>query len=221
MLSLTCLVDTREVPYACPTCSKRFRRQDVHRRHLRKSCPGKSIAGSVFETYDCRRSKANKACDRCRLRKVKCNGGSPCDRCKRQTGHCSNLVDDQAVQLPSSPVLDTLINKLGTKFAPLKLHECTEIAENEGRTCPTPSPVDRRHNPLSFIGGILPEETFAATIWPISFDSDLCSDSFSAENMKDCSCGDPDFRPWWYSNGKMSLRAKSSLEQWNYSTLLH
>ena len=78
--------DMDESSYPCITCSKRFKRQDVLHRHEKLFC--RVNADSRAANSASGSSRAAKACSRCRLHKVKCDGRHPCARCASKTEEC-------------------------------------------------------------------------------------------------------------------------------------
>ncbi|KAK1635885.1 fungal-specific transcription factor domain-containing protein [Colletotrichum phormii] len=46
--------------------------------------------------------KCQKACERCRVMKVKCSGSSPCTRCDRKKHRCIFAVEDKRISVPES-----------------------------------------------------------------------------------------------------------------------
>ncbi len=79
-----CVLDTEERPFECPVCGNRYRRQDVFRRHLKNNCDQGLRRTSVG-----RRRRIQRACDRCRAQKLKCDGNPSCHRCVSKLVDCS------------------------------------------------------------------------------------------------------------------------------------
>ncbi|KAL3478160.1 hypothetical protein BJX99DRAFT_224720 [Aspergillus californicus] len=71
-------------PAACPFCERRFLRSDVLLRHSR-TCKqkGNHPVGPV------KRGRKRKACDRCAIGRVSCDGDSPCEACLARGFDCS------------------------------------------------------------------------------------------------------------------------------------
>ncbi|KAL6239529.1 Isochorismatase family-domain-containing protein [Aspergillus navahoensis] len=65
---------------ACPFCSRTFARRDTLRRHVRRD-----HADSQSQLASAR---AMQACEGCRGAKVRCQGGSPCARCRMREIRC-------------------------------------------------------------------------------------------------------------------------------------
>ncbi|KAJ0422965.1 hypothetical protein BJY00DRAFT_310566 [Aspergillus carlsbadensis] len=63
---------------ACPFCGRTFRRSDTLRRHVRHD-----HADSELESV-----RALQACEGCRVAKVRCRGGVPCEQCQVKNREC-------------------------------------------------------------------------------------------------------------------------------------
>lgn len=75
--------DTDVNPFHCSVCGLSFGRQDAYRRHLNNSCKGTTRASGGSNR------RTPKACNRCRIQKLKCNGDRPCQRCEAKLLNCS------------------------------------------------------------------------------------------------------------------------------------
>jgi hypothetical protein len=84
--SETC-TDTKEKPYSCPTCRRRFQRADVCQTH-QKTCTQASTAQRESTVGASSRKRARIACDSCRRRKARCDGSEPCRACETSGGQC-------------------------------------------------------------------------------------------------------------------------------------
>ena len=67
----------------CPTCGNRYRRQDVYRRHIKNNCDG-----LMREAAGTHNRRVQRACDRCRMQKLKCDGNLSCHRCNSRSITC-------------------------------------------------------------------------------------------------------------------------------------
>ncbi|KAH8879507.1 hypothetical protein GQ53DRAFT_774903 [Thozetella sp. PMI_491] len=75
-------IHTNEAPFGCEGCGQRFRRQDVFRRHLTGPC------AASRQALEKGRQRASRACNQCRVQKLKCDGNVPCRRCAAKSRQC-------------------------------------------------------------------------------------------------------------------------------------
>ncbi|EAW19672.1 C2H2 type zinc finger domain protein [Aspergillus fischeri NRRL 181] len=83
---------TEEKPFSCVYCQQIFSRGDSLARHytsVHQTDTGKPLA---------KRRRVIKACESCRLSKVRCDGKEPCQRCCDQHRECSYLVSKRTGQ---------------------------------------------------------------------------------------------------------------------------
>lgn len=135
--------DTEDVPFKCKVCSKRFQRQDVLQRHFKNLCDdgiARQRSGSARRTA--------KACNGCRLHKLKCDGAMPCQRCRLKSASClytgsddgARCFDSSSTVFSSRLAGDTIVSPASEQMPP-------PVVRHANNTC-TPSPV-------------LPVETFS------------------------------------------------------------
>ncbi|PWY81569.1 hypothetical protein BO94DRAFT_145736 [Aspergillus sclerotioniger CBS 115572] len=74
---------TRALARACPRCGRTFSRSDSLGRHIRRDHSLQAPPGFLTVT-----GRASRACQRCRVTKTRCSGGSPCNRCRTQEHPC-------------------------------------------------------------------------------------------------------------------------------------
>ncbi|KAI8139079.1 hypothetical protein BJV82DRAFT_672948 [Fennellomyces sp. T-0311] len=82
---------------------------------------------SVFTTHSARRLSSGSACETCRRRKTKCDGGNPCAYCVNAGFECNNNADRRKRNVPQQQQDDAMdriedrlrrIEKLMTAFTP-------------------------------------------------------------------------------------------------------
>lgn len=91
---MTPRTDTDEKPFPCLRCAVGFSRRDVQEKHTRRcsvtpvyaDATGASILGSP----DTGQRRVHRACDRCRQRKLKCDGYQPCEPYFKQSIVCTS-----------------------------------------------------------------------------------------------------------------------------------
>lgn len=137
--------DTEDVPFKCKVCSKRFQRQDVLQRHFKNLCDdgiARQRSGSA--------RRIAKACNGCRLHKLKCDGAMPCQRCRLKSASClytgsddgARCFDSSSTVFSSRLAGDIIVSPASEQMPP-------PVVRHANNTC-TPSPV-------------LPVETFSTT----------------------------------------------------------
>ncbi|KAL7784155.1 hypothetical protein V8C43DRAFT_292789 [Trichoderma afarasin] len=134
---------TEDVPFKCKVCSKRFQRQDVLQRHFKNLCDD----GIARQRSRSARRTA-KACNGCRLHKLKCDGAMPCQRCRLKSASClytgsddgARCFDSSSAVFSSRLAGDIIVSPASEQMPP-------PVVRHANNTC-TPSPV-------------LPVETFS------------------------------------------------------------
>ncbi|KAL2787200.1 hypothetical protein BJX66DRAFT_17231 [Aspergillus keveii] len=81
---------------ACPFCGRTFRRGDTLRRHVRHD-----HADVELESV-----RAIQACEGCRVAKVRCRGGVPCEHCQAKNRECIFAQSASTESQPSQDVDD-------------------------------------------------------------------------------------------------------------------
>lgn len=94
-------VDTKEAPFRCPHCGRRFRRSDVCSRHATKFCSRNSHDHAGRAAGDVSSSRVKVACDACRAKKLKCTGTLPCSACAKGSRQCHYTDDVFSGQRPA------------------------------------------------------------------------------------------------------------------------
>ncbi|PYI06180.1 early growth response protein [Aspergillus sclerotiicarbonarius CBS 121057] len=77
---------TQEKPFACAECGQRFGRVDSLARHY-DTVHEHAYPAASDQTSE--RRRVAQACKRCNLSKVRCDGESPCQRCRTHGADCS------------------------------------------------------------------------------------------------------------------------------------
>lgn len=110
--SYICHLDTEEAPFQCTVCGKCFKRQDVLHRHCRDLCNQMDVQETISPQQYSSKRRTAKACDGCRLQKLKCNGAVPCQRCIRRSVDCSyaaSTYNTRSWELPSALAVEDIL----------------------------------------------------------------------------------------------------------------
>ncbi|KAH3952579.1 hypothetical protein HBI56_145540 [Parastagonospora nodorum] len=78
--------------FRCEYCSRSFARNDALRRHF-KTC---SKVEDSADVPAIKRGRKSRACERCQIKKLRCDGAQPCKRCMSAVVDCSSSVHDEA-----------------------------------------------------------------------------------------------------------------------------
>ncbi|KAF9699532.1 hypothetical protein EKO04_002477 [Ascochyta lentis] len=83
------------------------------------------------------RRKAVEACERCRSKRIKCNGLQPCDQCTKKSAHCEFAI----APLPAAGGTEALAEKLDLVLARLETIEQRLNQKAQGNDAQVPFPV--------------------------------------------------------------------------------
>ncbi|KZL85932.1 hypothetical protein CI238_06185 [Colletotrichum incanum] len=82
-------------PFSCATCGADFSRRDSLQRHMQSHAEASSEANDSGPSKKSRRSCVPRACRNCARSKQRCDGRTPCARCKTRQRNCVYASENQ------------------------------------------------------------------------------------------------------------------------------